>query len=249
MPAKRNDVKSSSRTLEILEFFAETHSPASVSEVARALHYPQSSASVLLNSLAQLGYLEQDPQDRRYQPTLRVMLLGGWLQDRLIGGGNLLRLMEALRTRSRCTVLIGMQRDLKVQYILTLRRSSQPGELRAGMMRPIERAAVGKALLMLKSDAEAARILRSANAKEPDPARRLRIADAMAELRLSRSRGWTESNGAVMAGQTVLAMPLPQLPGHPPMAIGLGTDVELVERGRASMLKALRKVCAGPVGA
>lgn len=239
-------VKSARRTIEVLEFFAETHRPASVTEMASHLDAPLSSTSVLLAGLARLGYLEQDPDDRRYRPTLRVMLLGGWLQDRLLGEGSLLRLMEDLRARTGLTVLIGLQRQAMVQYILTLRRPLVEDEekMRAGMLRPITRAAVGKALLMLKPEEESARILRRANAEEPDPARRVPLDPFLEDLRRSRDRGWTESAGAMRPGLSVLATPLPPLPDQPPLAIGLGGDREGIERRRDALIEALREVCA-----
>ncbi len=239
-------VKSARRTIEVLEFFAETHRPASVSEMARHLCAPLSSTSVLLSGLARLGYLEQHPEDRRYRPTLRVMLLGGWLQDRLLGEGSLLRLMDSLRTRTGLTVLIGLQRQAAVQYILTLRRSlpQEDEKMRAGMLRPITRAAVGKALLMSKPEEEVARILLRANAEEPDPARRIPLATFLEDLRRSRERGWTESAGSMRSGLSVLAMLLPPLPDQPPLAIGLGGEAASVEQHRERLIEALQEVCA-----
>ncbi|MDP3418920.1 IclR family transcriptional regulator [Falsiroseomonas sp.] len=237
-------VKSAQRTLEVLELFAGTHRAATVAEVARDLGYPQSSTSILLADLARLGYLEQDGISRAYRPTLRVMLLGGWLQDRLIGESSLLRRMEKLRARHDVTVLIGMQAGARVRYILTLRRPAAGLHMRAGMTRAIGRAAVGKALLMLKTDAEAQRILRRANAEEPEAARRVDIAAVMDSLRQARVQGWVESGGAVVPGQNVLAMPLPPLPEHPRLAIGLGTTEAEVARRRDSLVAALREVCA-----
>jgi DNA-binding IclR family transcriptional regulator len=243
--AEGTAIKSARRTLEVLELFAETHSPASVSEVARHLGAPLSSTSVLLASIARLGYLEQDPVDRRYHPTLRVMLLGAWLQDRLLGEGSLLRLMDELRARTGLTVLIGLQRGAAVQYALALRRSSAQGgeRMRAGMLRPITLAAVGRALLMMKDDREVAQLLRRSNAEAPDPSRRLPLKPFLEEIRQSRARGWAESAGAVRAGLSVLAMPLPTLLDQPPLAIGLGGDRAMVETQREVLVQALREVC------
>ena len=41
-------VKSAGRVLEVFEFFAHRHAPATVSEVTAALGFPLSSTSVLL---------------------------------------------------------------------------------------------------------------------------------------------------------------------------------------------------------
>jgi DNA-binding IclR family transcriptional regulator len=243
-------VKSARRTIEVLEYFAETHRAAGVSELARHLGAPLSSTSVLLAGLARLGYLEQNPADRRYRPTLRVMLLGGWLQDQLLGEGSLLRLMEELRTRTDMTVLIGLQRQAHVQYILVLRRPNVPDEERmhAGMLRPITRAAVGKALLMLKPEEEVARLLRRANAEEPEAALRPQLGAFMADLRASHARGWTESGGSMVPGQSVLSMPLPPLRDQPPLAIGLGGGREMVETRREELVRDLLEVCRALAG-
>lgn len=242
--AEGSAVKSAQRTIEVFEYFAETHQAAGVSEIARRLNAPVSSTSVLLAGLARLGYLEQDPADRRYRPTLRVMLLGGWLQERLLGDSSLLRMMEQLRASTGMTVLIGLQRQAQVQYILTLRRPDLPeGEMRAGMLRPVTRAAVGKALLTLKPDEEATRILRRANAEERDPAKRLGQDAFLADLQASRKRGWTESAGSMVPDQSVLAMPLPSLRDQPPLAIGLGGPIGEVEQRREDLVQNLATVC------
>jgi DNA-binding IclR family transcriptional regulator len=208
-------VKSARRTIEIFEVFAETHRPASASEMARHLGAPLSSTSVLLAGLARLGYLEQDPGDRSYRPTLRVMLLGGWLQDRLL---------------------------------LTLRRFAveprlEKERMRAGMLRPITRAAVGKALLMLKPDEEVARLLLRANAEERDAAHRVSRGTFLADLHRSRERGWTESAGSMRAGLSVLAMPLPPLPDQPSLAIGIGGEHAGIEARQEELVRALQEVC------
>ncbi|WP_169742799.1 helix-turn-helix domain-containing protein [Muricoccus aerilatus] len=238
-------MKSARRTIETLELFAETHRSASVSEVAAYLDAPMSSTSVLLAGLARLGYLEQDPVDRRYRPTLRVMLLGAWLQDRLFGESSLLRLAEGLRTTTGMTVLIGVQRGASVQYILTLRRSVSEGggHMRAGMLRPMTRAAVGKALLFGMTDQEVGRILRRANAEEKDASNRIPTSRFLTNLRAERAAGWAESSGAVRPGLSVIAVPLPLLAGQPPLAIGLGGEQPDIEAGKNILVNALKKAC------
>ena len=233
------DVKSARRTLEVLEHFAATHRPATVGEIARTLGFPQSSTSMLLSELTRLGYLEQNAA-RQFRPTLRVLLLGGWMQDRLLGEGSLLRRLEGLRTRHQATVLVGMQAGARVRYILTLRRPQADPTMRAGMMRHIGRAAVGKALLMGCTDGEAMRLLRRANAEQPVV--RVDVVALMEDLRRSRDLGWTESRGAVVRGQNVIAMPLPPIPDHPPLAVGLGMRVEDSDRRRESLLQALERL-------
>ena len=236
-------VKSARRTLEILELFSLLHRSASVKEISQTLGYPQSSTSVLLAGLARLGYLEQDPADRTYRPTLKVMLLSGWSQDQLIGEGSLVRRLDELRHSTGLAVLLAMRWGIRAQYLITLRPSSGTYSLRAGVVRPIGRTGVGKALLMQLSEAEASKILRRANAEEPDLASRVSVAGVLADLRASRARGWTESNGAFVAHMNTIAMPLPILPKHPPLAVAVGVPMTNSDALRPQVVSALRKFC------
>jgi len=235
--------KSARRALEILEFFATEHRPATVAELAATLNYPQSSTSVLLKELARLGYLERRAGDRSFSPTLRVMLLGAWLQDRLIGRGNLLGLMQDLRHRTNCTVLVGMQRGVQVQYILALRRRRGNDRLRSGLLRPICHAAIGRALVMVKPRSEIELMVRRANAGNKDPALHVVPADFLAEMAESRKRGWAGSSGRIGHGVGVLAMPLPPLAEHPALALGLGGPTVTLNRQRDVLIGEMRAVC------
>src|SRR3546814_12959637 len=71
-----NVVKSAARVLEVLEYFSERQSASSAEEVRRTLGYPQSSTSILLRSLASLGYRNSEPLNRTFRPTIRVALIG-----------------------------------------------------------------------------------------------------------------------------------------------------------------------------
>ena len=53
-------VKSSVRTLELLELFAAVQEPLGVSDVARRLEMPKSSTQALLTTLVARGYLSKD---------------------------------------------------------------------------------------------------------------------------------------------------------------------------------------------
>jgi DNA-binding IclR family transcriptional regulator len=235
-------VKSARRTLEVLELFSHRHEAASVSDIASELSYPQSSTSVLLRTLVKLGYLEYDSERRLFTPTLRVLLLGAWLQDRLIGESSLVGLMHDLRDRTGLNVLIGMQRGVRVQYILTLRRADGPVQMRAGILRPICRAALGRALLMIKSDAEIGRIVRKVNV-EAAPQERIHLPTFLAEMHRSRRRGWAESAGEVQQGRGVIGMVLPPLAGQPALSIGLGGTLEIIGAKRNALVEQLRNVC------
>jgi DNA-binding IclR family transcriptional regulator len=245
---RAGELKSGRRVLDLLEFFAEAQRPATVTEVAARLGWPQSSTSALLATLASLGYLDHPPgAPRQYRPTLRVTLLGSWLQDSLFGWGSLLSVMEALRRETGATVMLGVQHGIHVRYVLVLRgRTPSRSALPAGTLRPIHRAALGKALLAGKPEAEVLRLLRRANAEQTDPAQRVAPRALLEELAQVRAQGWAVSEDVLTRGVAALAVPLtPGLPGQPPMAVGLGGHATQLRAQRDVLVEALRRTCLG----
>jgi DNA-binding IclR family transcriptional regulator len=233
-------VKSAQRVLEVLELFAERQSAATVTEVATALGYPQSSTSMLLASLESLGYLQQDRTTRTFHPTLRVMLLGTWLHDGLFAEGSLLASMERLRLSTRSAVLIGLRQGVHVRFILSL-PSAHPNALHypVGVIRPVCRSAAGKALLARETDAEVARIARRANAEAADPVDRVEVKALLDEIRQCRAQGWAESSDYPKPGRVTLAIQVPPMHGQPAMAIALGARKDTIETRRPVLLAAL----------
>lgn len=238
-------VKSAHRVLEVLEYFAQGAGKATVMQIAKDLAYPQSSTSVLLSTLANLGYLRFEAQDRTYAPTLRVMLLGSWLQDRLFTQGSLVSEMERLRERTGQTVMIGLRQGLHVRFILSL-HGKDPQSLRypVGVLRPVCRSAVGRILLSRLPDAEIQRIARTANAQLDDPLDHVEPAPLLADIHAARQRGWTLAVDYPQPNRATLAVPLPALAGQPPMAVTVGARKPTMLANFDRFLEEMRQTCA-----
>ena len=236
-------VKSARRVLEILELFSQGLRKATVMTVANALTYPQSSTSVLLSSLATLGFLRFDPTDRTYSPTLRVMLLGSWLQDELFGQGSLVAVMEQLRKRTRQTIMIGLRQGIHVRFIFSLKGLEPEGiHYPVGVLRPICRSAVGKILLSQLSDAEVMRVARHANAEEP-PENRVVVRELLDEIAQIRARGWAETVDYPLPNRATLAVALPEMPDQPRMALTIGARKPVMRAKHGQFLAALQQAC------
>jgi DNA-binding IclR family transcriptional regulator len=220
-------VKSARRVLEVLELFAERRGPLTVGEIAAALAYPQSSASVLLQSLVALGYLTQDRAQRSFLPTLRVAFLGDWLEGKEVATDAIARLMRRLHDATGETIILGQRQGVHVQYIRIL-EGGNPIRfvLHRGTRRPICRAATGVALLAGLPDREILAILRRGNAEERDPAQRVRAATLTAAIAQCRRDGYSMSDGSVTPSAGVIAMILPGLEPVPATALGIGAPVE-----------------------
>jgi len=246
-PIERNEttgtVKSATRVLELLSFFAEQRRPLTVTEIARGLGYPQSSASALLTSLTKSGYLNYDRYNRQYTPTLRVALLGAWVHDQLFTPKSLSRLVDELQAASGRHVVLGMQNEIYVQYVHLVQPTTIDDSwyLKPGSLRPLCRAAVGKILLSRKADVDVLHLLRRINADEMDPANRVNASKLLAELDCIRRQGYALTDGQVVPGRGVVAVALPTPPSQPPMAIGIGGPSERMKVGYPRYLELLRE--------
>ncbi len=232
-------VKSAKRVLEIFEYFAERQRPASVGDVVEALGYPQSSTSALLKSLVQLRYLDYDRETRRFQPTMRVAFLGGWVHDQLFSDNSLLRLLDDLYRATGHTILVGMQNDIYVQYVHLIQVQEKDWYIKPGSLRPLCRAAVGRVLLSRKPDVEVLGLVRRINAEERDPEKRVRPSELLEELDRVRRQGYAYTEGTVIPTSGVIAMELPTPPSQPPMAIGIGCEIARLRDEREKIVDLL----------
>ncbi len=226
-------VKSATRVLALLELFDSLQRPAGVTEIARALDIPQSSTSMLVNGLVDLGYLAVLP-DRRVQPTQRVSVLGRWIDDR-ITDGRVSRLMEDLGTATGETILLGIASDVHVVYI-AVRPATRPMRLHIppGTRRPLAESGMGLTLLSaLPEDEVDRRIARAVTVRDPGAAP-LDGKAIHAEIDAIRQRGHALSASRIVPGAGIVSMLLPAVAGAQPMAIGIGgQSFEVVEKEAA----------------
>lgn len=153
-------VKSAARTLLVLELFTIWRRGASASEIEAALDLPQSSTSVLLRSLVELGYLDYNRTDRTYWPTVRVAMLGDWMRD-TISEHLHAEHIDKLRDLTGETVLIGRRLGASVHHV-QIARSGQELQyyVHQGTRRPLCISASGRALLSLLDDQQVSKIAR-----------------------------------------------------------------------------------------
>jgi len=239
---ERGLIKSASRVLALFEHLRERREPVTVSEVAKALGMPQSSASMLLKTIEALGYISYSGETRKFRPTYRLALLGEWIQDSMFESGPLTKAMGALGAESRETIILGQQNKSQVQYLHII-QASYPVRLHlpTGTLRPMTCAATGQVLLSLKPDQEARAIVRRNNADVKEDFQRVNEAEFMRELGRIRARGYAETNGNMTPGASVLAMAVPVEAGAMPLALGVGGPTERIEKRREELLALMRR--------
>lgn len=241
MARPRRRIKSAERTLALLELFSRERQPVTVGEVARALAMPQPSASMLLGNLRDLGYLHHDTANRTFSPSIRVALLGSWVNRQFAEVGAIGEALDRVQRATGETAFLGIQNGAAAQYIMR-QRSDRPDRLliESGLYRSLTSSAVGRALLMPKADHEVLALARRSNAEVEDDRNRVNVRDFLAAIRRFRHQGHAETAGDTRPGFSAIALPFKSPMGQEPMAVGVGGTSADVRRKRHRIVRALR---------
>ncbi|MGP8119874.1 MAG: IclR family transcriptional regulator [Xanthobacteraceae bacterium] len=228
--------------MAILEYFRENKRAATVGDVAGALGLPQSSTTMLLQSLLKLGYLDYTAQTRKFRPTFRVAVLGSWIQRSLFESGPLTDTMDAIGNALGETVALGLQNGPHMQYVhIVVPDEGVLLAVRVGILRPMTCSALGRMLLIRKTNDEIRAIVRRNNADAEDSAHRVQEQQFMTEIESIRSQGFAESRGKMTPGANVIAMQVPDQPDTAPLAIGVGGPMMRIEERRDEILRVMRR--------
>jgi len=235
-----SSIKSAERVLALFEFFAVQQKTATITEIAQALKMPQSSTSMLAKNLVELGYLEQDAEQRSYFPTLRIALLGQWIHHKADVAGPLAQLLDQVRNETDETVILAIRNDIYAQYIL-VQDSTDPLRLQvqSGLLRPMTCCSPGRVFLSLLTDTEVGRVIRRTNNEVTDKRLVLSEAHVMEKVREARKRGYATTDGDMTPGAGSISVALPIPVGKKPLAISVGGPSTRIAEKRDLILESL----------
>lgn len=238
-------IKSSERTLALFELYSLEQRPLSIKEIADGLSIPQSSTSVLVQSLVDLGYLEKDERARTYYPTLRVSLLGTWMRRQHRRAGQLPQLLSEVSKKTGESTILAMRNGIYSQYLI-----AQPGRtptrarVESGMLYPLACCATGWCLLTLESRTNIERIVRRTAIEAKEEYWRISAKNAPQNVMLTQQEGYAFSHGETVQGLGAIAVLLPSMPGAYAMSAGVGGRLQRIEAKQDSILHALDEMSA-----
>lgn len=232
-------VKSAQRVLEVIEFFTEDRPAASVTDISRALSYPQSSTSVLLRCLRQLGYLYYDRFNRTYRLTSRAALLGCWSEQGNYRGGRTIDMLDAIAARTSETVVLSTANvDYSVHH-LQVRRGNSPRAVAVdpGTAEPLLHNVQGELQLASYPDKHVRLALHRVNAEEANHEKRVNIAEKAAEFQVMREQGWAIGAHAGVNGASAVAVMVPRHRGGDRLVVSVVAADNVIERDGAEFLR------------
>jgi IclR family acetate operon transcriptional repressor len=236
-------VKAAVRALDIIEAFAATGGPLSLSELAGRIDAPLSSVHGIAHTLQARGYLYLLEKKRRLRPTRKLYELAAAMarHDPLLE--RLRPFLTELRDGTGETVVLARREGDEVVYLdvlespQTIRYATRPGE-----RKPIHSSSLGKALLSL-DDRQAfdAFVKRSPLVKVTPNT--ITDADALwRQLQQGKAEGYITSRAENVTDVTAIAI-LVRINSET-LALALGGPIARYEARLAPNLAAIRATIA-----
>lgn len=250
-----SSIKSAVRTMALIEYFNQRRSPASINDICAALGIPQSSASMLVKCMTDLGYLSRLEGTRTYVPGSRSAFLGDWALERLGQFNPLCQVAAELAFDLGQTAVVGTQNGPYVQYLhVVSARDMSTVNPHVGKKTIMACTAAGRSLLSRLESQKIIGIARRNNAEAP-PHARISERRLLETIEIERSLGYCESRGGLVAGINSISVLLGRQGTGTPLVIGVGGAAEPMMRIREEVIarlmtihERLNMITALPVG-
>lgn len=196
------------RALSILRAFSAGRPTLTGPEVAEIFGYSPPTAYRLLRALEAEQFVVFDQHNRAYSPGPEILRLAGVMLHRDEVVSHTQSALIRLRALTGETVAIHWRLGNKCTCTQEL-PSPQPTRIEAGIGAdfPLTRGAPGKALLLDLDEREIRRLIDDPEVSEPDGG----VDGLLADLAISRQRGYTLSVGETIEGAVSIAAPIPWL--------------------------------------
>lgn len=203
-------VKSVARVFDLLELIADAGGDVTLSELSAAADLPLPTIHRLLRTLVSLGYARQ-LANRRYALGARLIRLGE-VANRQFGQvavPQLERLVERLGETANLATIDG-------DRIIYVSQAPSPHAMRmfteVGRRSHLHSTGVGKAILSQLSDDEVREIIRRTGMPRATEHTIDSLDALLADLAVSRERGYAIDDGEQEIGVRCYAMPVPGMP-------------------------------------
>jgi DNA-binding IclR family transcriptional regulator len=220
-------IQSIERAAAILRLLSGRNRRLGVVQLAGELGLPKGTVHGILRTLAQVGFVEQDPESGKYQLGAALLHMGSSYLDGNELRARALNWSDSLAARSGESVRIGTLHEGQVLVVHHVFRPDDSRQaLEVGALMPAHATAIGKVLLAahryVAVELAADGLPRFTDATITDW-------DALApELEEAQARGWAADREELVAGEVSIAAPIEDRRGVTVGAIGISGRVERV---------------------
>jgi IclR family pca regulon transcriptional regulator len=224
------------RGLQILEAFSEQSPGLSLTEIASTVGLGKSTVFRFVYTLEKLGYLDRDPETKRYRPGLRVLRLGFAVLNNLEMPQIAQPYLKALSAQCGETTNMTIRDGKEIVYVVRNKTQQVISvNLQLGSRLPVYCTSMGKAQLLDLSQDE----LRDLLGEGPYPVmgpNTLTTLDALViELDKIRQQGYAINDEEMAVGLRSVAAPVREADGQVVAAINISVPSARVSRQEMEM--------------
>ncbi len=224
-------VKSVMKAMGVLEMFSPTRPEMSLAQMAQKLNMPKSTLLNLLKTLEGEGYLLHERDSQTYRLGYRVLQLGYNVRSSMPIIQYAIPFMEDLLSRTGETVYLTSHMNGQVLYLDGAYNSRRFGKYSiTGKTLPMHCTGCGKAMLSQMTEEEVRRIIDRWGLKRFTPNTITDPEELLAQLALSRERGYAIDNEEETLGVRCVATVIRNSDGRPVGAVSIqGTTMSMTE--------------------
>ncbi len=202
-------IQSVDRALQIVELFAGVQEEIGITELAQMMGLGKSTIYGLVNTLMKAGYLEQNPENKKYRLGLRLFELGTIVQSRMDIREIARPYLEKLSETFDMTVHMGIYRDWEMVYIDKVDSpKTRIVYSQVGKRAPMYCTGIGKAVLANMNPKDIRYILDSQALEALTPHTLTDKEDILKELEIIREKGYAVDREEVEIGLKCVAVPI-----------------------------------------
>lgn len=229
-----NSVK---RTFMLLELLGNADQGLGVSTLAQQSQLPVGTTHRLLNTLKQLGYVEQDRETHKYTLGLRFLNLRGAIINQLNLAAVAMPVMKELMQRVNETVHLAVFNEGEIVYIERVEGLQTQGMYTCiGKRAPAHSTALGKTMLAYMPEAVVHQVVERRGLPRFSPATITTLPELVRELEAIRLRGYALDNGETGEPVRCVAAPVRDYTGQVIAAISISGPQERMHPSRDAEL-------------
>ena len=225
----KNRVPSIIRAFTIMELLAERKKGLTTSEISRRLKLPKSSASCILRTLEERGYLCRDDHQGKYRVTLRLFSVGSQALHGLELTDIALPIIQGLVDETGLTGHLAILDGYEAVYI---QKVEKPGMIKVntwvGRRLDMHSTAVGKALTAYLPQATVEKIIKEKGLHKHTPKTIISPRQLFSELGKVKAAGYALCHSEHSPDVNCIAAPIFNIQGNVEAAVGLtGTESQM----------------------
>lgn len=229
----RYAIETLERGLSVLSLFTRESSELSLTEIARSADLNMTTSLRIASTLEEAGYLQRDPDTKRYRPSLKVLQLGFSAVHSLDVRKAARPHLEHLSRATGETVSHAALDGLEIIYVDRIRNRQIVGVvLGIGSRLPAHCTSMGKAMLAHLPVDDLKRLLQPSELSPCTANTKITVEDLTQDLESVRRRGYAINDEELAIGLRAVAAPVWDDSHTVVAAINISGSTETISRKR-----------------